>query len=116
MIPTRDKRAVLKFGRLAVPVPRAAAVRQPLGWLLTAGGLLPIVGWGFLPLGLLVLSVDSPGIRRARRRLEIWWYRRAKPSHHGEAPKKERAGSKPGPKALGNGGVSSREDGGNMRL
>jgi hypothetical protein len=114
MNPTRDKRAVLKFGRLTVPVPRNKALRLGLGWVLTAAGFLPIIGWGFLPLGLLVLSVDSPMIRRARRRLEVWWFR---PSHRRErGSQKERAGSEPGPKALGNGGVSSREDGSNMPL
>ena len=116
MIPTRDKRAILKFGRLAVPVPRSRAARLVLGWVLSAGGMLPIVGWGFLPLGLVMLSVDIRSVRRARRRLEVWWYRSPRPSHHGDVPKKERAGSEPGPKALGNGGVSSREDGSNMAL
>jgi hypothetical protein len=28
-----------------------------------------------VPLGLLVLSVDLPPVRRARRRLTVWWHR-----------------------------------------
>jgi hypothetical protein len=29
-----------------------------------------------LPLGAVVLSVDLPQVRKARRRLEVWWGRR----------------------------------------
>jgi hypothetical protein len=29
-----------------------------------------------VPLGLLVLSVDLPVVRRLRRRVEVWWGRR----------------------------------------
>jgi hypothetical protein len=57
----------------------------PRGWrLLVGGGLvlagavgfLPVVGFWMLPLGLLVLSMDLPLLRRGRRRLEVWWFRR----------------------------------------
>jgi hypothetical protein len=61
-----------------------------------------------LPLGIMVLSIDFHLLRRARRRFDMrWGWRR-----HRKAPgaKKKGPGDKPGPKALGNGGVSSRED------
>ncbi len=39
-------------------------------------GWLPILGFWMIPLGLLVLSVDSHYARRFRRRLEVWSGRR----------------------------------------
>ena len=53
--------------------------RLALGFALIVGGLLgflPILGFWMLPLGLVVLSVDVPVVRRYRRRLELWWGRR----------------------------------------
>ena len=43
-----------------------------------AGGLLgflPVLGLWMVPLGLLVLSYDVPGVRRWRRRFEVWFFR-----------------------------------------
>jgi len=51
----------------------------------------------------LMLSGESARTRRLRRESELWLGRRNK-------EKKKGPGGKPGPKALGNGGVSSRED------
>ena len=43
-------------------------------------GFLPILGFWMIPLGLLILSVDFPSVRRWRRNQEIrlgrWWQRR----------------------------------------
>lgn len=43
-------------------------------------GFLPVVGFWMIPLGLLVLSVDFPVVRRLRRRYEVklgrWWQKR----------------------------------------
>jgi hypothetical protein len=121
MTETRDKRASIQLGRYAIPVPETRWKRSLLGWCLTAAGLLPVVGWGFLPLGLLLLSVDNRTIRRGRRWLEVRWgrWRQARKASQGgeesdDPGQKERAGIEPGPKALGNGGVSSREDNGKM--
>jgi hypothetical protein len=59
----------------------------PRWWRLAAGGgmvlggavgFLPVVGYWMLPLGLLVLSIDSPWLRRRRRRLDLWWSRRGR--------------------------------------
>ena len=52
-----------------------------LGILLVACGLLgflPVLGFWMIPLGLLVLSVDIPMVRRWRRQLTVWWHRREK--------------------------------------
>jgi len=35
-----------------------------------------VVGFWMIPLGLLVLSIDLPVVRRWRRQLTVWWHRR----------------------------------------
>ncbi len=75
MTDTRDKRASIRIGRYAIPLSKTKWKRLVLGGCLIAAGALPVVGWGFLALGLLLLSVDSPLIRRWRRRLEVRWGR-----------------------------------------
>ena len=60
-------------------LPKSKPVRLGLGILLVAGGLLgflPVLGFWMIPLGLLVLSVDLPAVRRWRRQVTVWWYRR----------------------------------------
>jgi len=47
--------------------------------LLVIGGILgflPILGFWMIPLGLLVLSIDLPMVRRWRRNMTVWWGRR----------------------------------------
>jgi hypothetical protein len=71
--------AFVKFGKTKIPVPGSPWVRQPLGYGLLLGGVLgflPVLGFWMIPLGLGVLSVDSPMLRRARRKTEVWWGRR----------------------------------------
>jgi uncharacterized protein YjeT (DUF2065 family) len=50
-----------------------AGVALVIGGIL---GILPVLGFWMLPLGLLLLSVDVPWVRRARRRLAVWWGRK----------------------------------------
>jgi hypothetical protein len=67
------------FGRFGINLPQSRAWRIALGVALVLGGLvgfLPILGFWMLPLGLIVLSVDLPAVRRLRRRLVVWWSRR----------------------------------------
>lgn len=48
--------------------------RRLLGWAFIAGGVfsaLPVLGPWMFPVGLAILSVDSPFFRRMRRRLTI---------------------------------------------
>lgn len=97
----------IRFGGHTIRLPRSKFRRVLLGVALLCGGMLwflPVLGLWMFPLGIMVLSVDFHVLRRLRRRLASWWGRR----------KKKRPGDEPGPKALGNGGVSSREDAGRM--
>jgi hypothetical protein len=54
-------------------------LRIAVGILLVIGGIfgfLPILGFWMIPLGLIILSVDLPLVRRLRRRIEVKWGRR----------------------------------------
>ena len=60
-------------------LPASRLIRIPLGILCILGGFLgflPILGFWMVPLGLLILSVDIPLVRRGRRRMEIKLLRR----------------------------------------
>jgi UPF0716 family protein affecting phage T7 exclusion len=60
-----------KFAGYTVKLPRHPAARAVLGVLLVIGGMLgflPVLGFWMIPLGLAVLAVDFPPVRR--------WYRR----------------------------------------
>jgi hypothetical protein len=68
-------------------LPQSKPIRIGLGILLIVGGLvgfLPVLGFWMIPLGLLVLSVDLPIVRRWRRQLTVWWNRRK--GENGETP------------------------------
>lgn len=86
-----DQRLDRQFDRIARQVPASAGflrwvrrpgmmiARVPLGLLLILGGIfsfLPILGIWMLPLGLLVLAIDVPALRRpvgnAIVRLQRW--------------------------------------------
>jgi hypothetical protein len=74
MSPDTPHRYVSIAGR-RFRVPASRRVRLVAGGLLLVGGVLgflPVLGFWMIPLGLVVLSVDSPAIRRIRRRLEVW--------------------------------------------
>ena len=71
--------AKIRFANRQFHLPQSKPIRLGLGILLIAGGLvgfLPVVGFWMIPLGLLVLSVDIPAVRRLRRKLAVWWHRR----------------------------------------
>ncbi len=60
-------------------LPKSKPIRIGIGIALIAGGLLgflPVVGFWMIPLGLLVLSIDLPIVRRWRRQLTVWWHRK----------------------------------------
>ncbi len=64
----------IKFAGLNVRVPAHPIVRAVLGIALVLGGVfsfLPILGLWMLPLGLIMLSIDSAWIRKFRRKSEI---------------------------------------------
>lgn len=59
--------------------PSSRWVRIPLGILLVVGSLfsiLPVFGLWMLPLGLLLLALDVPLLRRPTRRVILWLERR----------------------------------------
>jgi hypothetical protein len=97
-VPPAGKRR-LSFGSFSIPVPESRPLRIGLGILLCLGGFLwflPVLGLWMLPLGLLVLSIDIPVVRRC-----------GDASKSGGGGGRERKGrSDPALKSLGNGGVS----------
>lgn len=71
------RKKIVIFGR-RMPLPQSRFWRIVLGIALIIGGIfsfLPILGVWMLPLGMLVLSVDLPFVRRWRRRNEVRWGR-----------------------------------------
>jgi hypothetical protein len=73
----------VNFAGYKVYVPGNPLLRVALGLLLIIGGFLgflPIVGFWMIPLGLLVLSVDFPPVRRFRRNATVkigyWLHKR----------------------------------------
>jgi hypothetical protein len=74
----RKSDTYLKFGKRRIALPGNRPLRIGLGLMLIGFGILgflPILGFWMIPLGLLVLSVDLPSVRRFRRRLEVKWGR-----------------------------------------
>ena len=62
-------------------IPQSRLMRRILGYSLIVGGMLgflPILGYWMIPVGLFILSHDSPRIRRWRRKQEVnllrWWH------------------------------------------
>jgi hypothetical protein len=54
-------------------------LRKTIGLLLVIGGLfgfLPVLGYWMLPVGLALLAVDWPWVRRLSRQLIRWWGQR----------------------------------------
>jgi hypothetical protein len=86
--------------RHGIKLPHRRWQRRLLGWALVLGGIVgfaPVAGFWMLPLGLVVLSVDSPRMRRVRRRLFVrfgrWWERNGPRSRKAHRNKKERSRS-----------------------
>ena len=83
-------------------VPGHPLLRMVLGGAMVLGGLagfLPVLGFWMVPVGLAILAIDFPPVRRFQRRMTVnlgnWLYRRwpalAKHFGYGE-PKPERRG------------------------
>jgi len=68
----------LRVGRHRVWLPASRIFRIVLGVAFCIGGILsflPVLGLWMLPVGILILSVDLPPVRRARRRFDVYWGR-----------------------------------------
>jgi len=66
----------VKLGKQQMALPASRFARMVIGTALVIGGILgflPVLGFWMIPLGLLVLSVDLPAVRRWRRKLQVWW-------------------------------------------
>ena len=66
--------ATIKFGNRQFVLPGSRIARIIIGLLLIVGGVLgflPVLGFWMIPLGLVVLSIDLPIVRRWRRRATI---------------------------------------------
>jgi len=89
----------VRFANRHIHLPESKPIRLGLGILLVAGGLvgfLPVVGFWMIPLGLLVLSVDVPMVRRWRRKLALWWHRDRKNGEQAAQPTEAPPGAKAG--------------------
>ena len=66
--------AKLRFGNRTINLPRNRLARTIIGVALIIFGIfgfLPVLGFWMIPLGLLVLSIDSPWVRRMRREYSV---------------------------------------------
>ncbi len=77
------------FGR-RIPMPRSIWLRVPLGIIMVIAGLLgflPVLGYWMIPVGLLILSIDFPVVRRFRRNWTVklgGWFKRKWPRAAGK--------------------------------
>ncbi len=65
----------IRFGNKSMALPASRLARLAIGTALVIGGLLgflPILGFWMLPLGLIILSIDVPVVRRWRRQASVW--------------------------------------------
>lgn len=74
-------------------MPASRIGRLVVGILCVIGGVLgflPVLGFWMIPLGLLILSVDFPLIRRFRRNQEVrlgrWWKARQERKKNSKKP------------------------------
>lgn len=75
----------VKIAGHSISVPGHPVLRIALGLALCLGGVLgfmPVLGFWMIPLGLVVLSVDFPPVRRFRRNFTVklgYWLQRRWP-------------------------------------
>ena len=68
----------------SIRLPANRLARMGMGIAFIIGGVfsfLPVLGIWMLPLGLAILSVDIPFVRRFRRRSEVIWGRYRRPKY-----------------------------------
>lgn len=91
----------VKIGSHHYDLPRSRVARMAIGVALIVAGLLgflPVIGFWMLPLGLLILAVDLPVVRRFNRRVLVWWYKnRARPPPASRAKRDDEATRSPEP-------------------
>jgi purine-cytosine permease-like protein len=80
--------ARVKFAGRVFQLPQSRLLRLLLGFAFIVMGIfgfLPVLGFWMIPVGVVILSVDSPLMRRLRRRAEVWGLRRYNRWRHGRA-------------------------------
>lgn len=93
---------MIRFGHRTINLPTSRLIRIPVGVLLVFFGVLgflPVLGFWMIPLGLLILSIDIPAVRRWRRKVTVKlgaWLKRRYPGFA------EKLGFTNGNKAPGN--------------
>ena len=73
------RKHTIRLGKYRLQLPGSRPVRVLIGILLILCGFLgflPILGFWMVPMGLVVLSIDLPFVRRGRRKVEVWWGKR----------------------------------------
>jgi purine-cytosine permease-like protein len=78
--------ARLRFGSRNITLPGSRLARIVIGVLLILCGIvgfLPVLGFWMIPLGILVLSIDLPWVRRRRREYSVRWIRWLKTNYPG---------------------------------
>lgn len=92
----------VKIGSRHYDLPRSRVARMVIGIALVVAGLLgflPVIGFWMLPLGLLILAVDVPVVRRLHRRFLVWWYKsRARSSAASRVKRDNETASGPEPR------------------
>lgn len=76
--PGLGPRGMIRRSGIMERLPRSPLLRRVLGVLFLIGGILgflPILGFWMIPIGLALLSADSPRMRRLSRRLAVRWGR-----------------------------------------
>ena len=66
--------STIRFGNRTLALPASRLARICVGVALILGGVLgflPILGFWMIPLGLLILSIDLPFVRRKRRQWTV---------------------------------------------
>ena len=64
----------IKIAGKTYKLPASRLARIVIGVVLIIGGVLgflPILGFWMIPLGLMILSIDIPGVRRWRRKMTV---------------------------------------------
>ncbi len=64
----------INFAGRTYNLPASRLARMIIGGLLIIGGILgflPILGFWMIPLGLTILSIDIPAVRRWRRKMTV---------------------------------------------
>lgn len=74
-----QNRHKIKVGQRHFHLPQSRRSRIGVGVAFIVGGtlgFLPVLGFWMIPVGLVILSIDVPYIRRRRRRIVVWWGKR----------------------------------------